>query len=125
VDEHADQNDLIRLWESLGDPQEGGEYRRNDARRPVPAGLSATVAVGRKQVVATLVNVSQTGLELKSRVRIPERSSVQVCLRDGGQWLRAQIAHCTGTIGGYKIGLRLQDAEAEQLQEPARFMRGA
>jgi len=120
MSEYDEPNDLIRLWSSLGDPQEGEEYRRDDVRRPVPAGLSATLAIGRKTLLAALVNVSQTGLELKSRVRIPERSPVQVCLRDGGQWLRARVVHCTGTIGGYKVGLKISEEEHEHREEPAR-----
>ena len=57
-----------------------------------------------------LVYASQEGVMVKNRGRIPARTPVwmEITLADDVFALLGQVAHCTQTVGGYKVGIELQ-----------------
>lgn len=56
-----------------------------------------------------LMQVSVTGISARAMREIPDRMKVAIRWRWNGQeqLLHGRVMHCTQTIGGYKIGLRL------------------
>jgi hypothetical protein len=78
---------------------------------------------------ATLLDVSLTGLMLRTFEEMPNRTAtaLHICVGDDECVVHAKSIHCTGTLAGYKVGFELQfpapaespAAPAEPLHEPA------
>lgn len=70
----------------------------------------------------SFMNISADGITLKGASEIPIGSRVVVHLNPEGSWfaLAGKVVHCTGTLGGFKIGITLdfcdEDA-ADSLEE--------
>ncbi len=104
--------------------------RRQHERFRPPMGsakLVFTLSTGARTVpvVRTLpiLDISEGGLAVKSETMVPLRTGVGLEVNLEGQPLlmMGQVARCTGTIGGYQIGIELifprtasDDAESEQ-----------
>ncbi len=66
----------------------------------------------------TLLNAALDGLMTRSREELPERVSVVLVLTtadDVEHRLLGEVVHCTGTVGGYKVGIRLRFAEPARI----------
>jgi hypothetical protein len=95
------------------------EIRRKHPRRTVAIG-TVDVAVTHKGTSAVwpgkLLNLSPAGVLIKQRRRIDCGIPVLVrlMLADEEAILPGSVVHCTETVGGYKVGIRLLfDNEAE------------
>lgn len=101
------RTELYNLWASLPAEPQAPEHRRREERRAALAGMTVRLQYGRTESTAPLLNVSPTGIEIRSRLNLPERSLLKVRLRDDGPWHSATVVHTTGTIGAFVIGLRV------------------
>jgi hypothetical protein len=56
-----------------------------------------------------VLEVSITGLMLRSRDELPEQTSLylEACVGEELAWLRGTVMHCTTSVGAYKVGVRL------------------
>jgi hypothetical protein len=104
VEKHADL-DIDASW------------RRTNERFSVGIGnativLSKPAQLGAGNVVrdAILLNISADGLMLKAQTNLPEDIGVGINLAMGDDTftLVGRIAHCTQTLGGFKVGVELK-----------------
>ena len=60
-----------------------------------------------------LVNVSAEGMTARGASSLPVETEVSVELNPEGTplWVRGRVVHCTETVGGFKIGIRLEFAD--------------
>ena len=79
------------------------EWRRGAVRRIIRAPVEIE-RQDRHAVRAHTLNACPDSLCVLSRVRLDARERVRVRLTHG-QWHSATVTHCTGTVGGFKIGL--------------------
>lgn len=83
------------------------EYRRSKARRS--SGALLEVDGNGKTLVATIVNVGPDSLCVRVREDIhATRVRVRRACEDGALWHGAEVIHCTETLGGYKLGLKVK-----------------
>ena len=83
------------------------EYRRSKARRISRTPLE--IDANGKTLVATIVNVGSDSLCVRVRedIRAGSRVRVRRACEDGSPWHGAEVIHCTETLGGYKLGLKV------------------
>ncbi len=94
-----------QLFERSEDaPQD--EWRRSDARRELWELVD--IEVERRVIKASARNVSPDSLGVICKKRIAIYANVRVRLASGGEWSDAQVAHCTETVGGFKVGLKFE-----------------
>lgn len=98
------------------------EYRRDDARRIVEFGSVRVIYQEWGSWVArsgTLLNASERGLMAMVKERVPSALQVrlEVTIRDETFALTGRVAHCTQTVGGFKIGFRLEFAPQKAADE--------
>jgi hypothetical protein len=84
----------------------GSEWRRRSQRRD----LQEAVVIRNEgvDVFANTINVSTSAMTVKSQR--PLNAGLQVNVRHASvvqEWYGMEVMHCTKTIGGFKIGLRL------------------
>lgn len=87
--------------------------RRSDERRCVEFGAVRLVFEQDGTPVmryGRLLNASEEGLMVKQYRDIPSAMPVriEVTIGDESFTLRGEVAHCTQTIGGFKVGIELQ-----------------
>jgi hypothetical protein len=96
---------LKELYEALPENREA-EHRRGDDRKAIDRLVSLEVEVnGKKIMIARLANVSSNSIGIVTDRPVPERTEAVVVI-DGERYEGATI-HCTQTIGGYKVGIRV------------------
>jgi len=84
--------------------------KRTEERAPASGDISLVLEDGhRPRYRAILLNISGCGLMVKADSEIPDRSLLQIELNGIGLARNAfgEVRHCTQTLGGYKIGIRL------------------
>ena len=86
--------------------------KRRDLRRAIAAGPIQVryAAEGRAcRQACWVLEVSAHGLTLRAPRSVPEGAFVDVWWPDEAQMLRLRgdVAHCTETVGGYKLGVKL------------------
>src|SRR5512143_2516651 len=92
------------------EPETG--VKRHSLRRAIAAG-PVQIRYGRDgragRQACWVLEVSANGLTLRALRAVPERDSVEIWWpeQDGVMRLRGTIAHCTGSVGGYKLGVTL------------------
>lgn len=92
-----------------------GDYepnvRRGDRRYQIQGELRVSFEDddGRHGRVLNILDVSNEGLMAKGNDSIPEATPVQmlVIVDEHPVEIRGEVVHCTGTLGGFKIGIRL------------------
>jgi hypothetical protein len=88
--------------------------RRGQRRYGVPLGGWRLLFHDREnhalEVRGTLRNASPTGVMLVCRQELSTNTPVLLAFNDGEREcvLTGEIAHCTSTIGGHKVGVRLR-----------------
>ncbi|MCP4590944.1 MAG: PilZ domain-containing protein [bacterium] len=55
-------------------------------------------------------DISEGGLGIRLRRRIPDRSMVRVTTDEYGPGIHARVMHCTETLGGFILGLEFAPA---------------
>ena len=57
----------------------------------------------------TLLQVSAEGLTIKSEEPVDEQTTLDLWINIDGEPMKVsgQIVHCTQTLGGYKLGIRI------------------
>jgi hypothetical protein len=106
-------------WQSLlarcvGEPQMEPLVRRRARRYAVNLGACRALYQGDRKPVelhVKLLNASQSGVMVMSRAKVPANIPVLLAFTPdiGEEYLLAgEIVHCTDTIGGYKVGIRLR-----------------
>lgn len=109
---------FVNLVEN-GDPE--STVRRRESRHPIVGEISVSFdEAGQTSTRSlSLLNVSHTGLTVKANeaLLIGTKVRVEVELDRKPLVVHGRVVHCTGTLAGTKIGIRLQfskgDAEAE------------
>lgn len=81
------------------------EWRRSVARRLVRAPVEIECP-GKPTVRAHTLNASPDSMCVLSRTKLDVHDRVRVRLMyERGGWHSATVVHCTGTVGGFKVGL--------------------
>lgn len=102
-----------RAWVQRFLPAEGDEHRRDEPRRLV-AGVTVRIAFHHRDnpraVRGKLRDTSDGGLQILLPVLIKENTLVVIQIETPEAYLAIGgiVMHCTQTVGGYKIGVRLQ-----------------
>ena len=98
------------LYDAAGAKAEprADEWRRSSARRTSPIPLE--VDLDGKILVAIIVNVGPDSLCVKVRedIRVGSRVRVRKACEEGVLWHGAEVLHCTETIAGFKLGLKVE-----------------
>ncbi len=102
-------------WESLvahHPAQPSPEHRRHESRRHTEIGTVELVykAGGRAvQRTGKLLNISLGGLLIREQEHLDcgTKMLIQARLDQRELLLVGQVAHCTETVGGYKVGIEL------------------
>jgi hypothetical protein len=96
-------------------PEMGSEWRRRTIRYPLCGEIRAAIRHpdGIMNRELALREVSVSGVMARYHQRLPESAPVRMEVRIGEYWLAVlgEIVHCTETIGGYKVGIRLHFPE--------------
>ena len=84
------------------------EWRRSSPRRTSDAPLE--VRANGRILTAVAVNVGPDSLCVRVREGVREGDAIRVrrAYEDGAPWYGAEVVHCTETLGGYKLGLRVE-----------------
>jgi hypothetical protein len=112
------------LSQHIATPEFEPPVRRGQRRYGVPLGSWRLLLHDKEdrpvEVRATLLNASLAGVMLLSRRELPENIPVLLAFCDGEQEyvLTGAIVHCTSTVGGHKVGVRLRFPEAPEPQTP-------
>ena len=111
------REDWLRILTIRVVPEAERLRKRRNRRYEVPDGLVKLVftletGVSRVAVVRTagLLQISKGGLMVKSHKPIPLGTGVamDVNLGDHAFTILGRVKHCTGTLGGFKVGIRVQ-----------------
>ncbi len=104
----ASENLASELFEELGELSEP-EWRRGSPRRDTHEALDLEYPTeeGMKVVLAYAINVAIDSMGITCREEFDQRDRVRVRRAFGETWSDARVMHCTPTIGGYKIGLKM------------------
>ena len=102
------ENIASELYEELCESPEQ-EWRRDSSRRETYEALDLEYPTeeGMKVILAYALNVSLDSLGISCREEFKPRDRVRIRRAFGENWSDAQVMHCTATIGGYKIGLKI------------------
>jgi hypothetical protein len=85
------------------------ENRRTEERRVID-GETVYLEIDGKtsQFAAVACDAGTNSVGIISQIPIKVGSHIRICMGNNAeQWREAQIVHCTGTCGGYKIGLMM------------------
>lgn len=86
------------------------EWRRGEARLDICVQVEVkvlrTTALSPQPVGGRTLNVASDSLAIVCRTPIAAGSRVRVAL-PSGRFCEADVVHCTQTVGGFKIGMRL------------------
>ncbi len=110
----GDWERLLEAWSPDRDPYDDLGMRRQTERHSLWTGIAKLTNVGRNPRgnpwVCSVLDVSATGLMVKTQRRIGERGLVRIelALQEQTLLLRGQVVHCTKTLAGYKTGIRLE-----------------
>ena len=92
-------------------PELGKNLRRGTRRYPVMGEAKLTYEKDGRNYRRTfdIINVSRGGLTLKGydEVKMDTLIDVKVTLGPHVARLKAKVVHCTGTLGGHKVGIEL------------------
>lgn len=94
------------------DPEESG-HRRNDERYYIALGSVKLVFEENGAPVertGRVLNASDGGLMIKQYQDIPSNTQLQIEATIGEESfaLAGRVAHCTQTVGGFKVGIELE-----------------
>ncbi len=65
----------------------------------------------RRLVYATTRDISESGIGVKCRDRLPQFTNVRVYVNDGEEYVSAVVRHSTGTLGGFIVGTEFTDTD--------------
>ncbi len=84
------------------------EHRREVARRSGSTPLE--IEADGRNLVAIFVNVGPDSLcvRVRKEVRAGSRVRVRKACEDGAPWHGAEVIHCTETMIGFKLGLKVE-----------------
>jgi len=101
---------VAELVESATPQRSSPEYRREETRIDVCAHVDIevmrTTGVVLQSMRGRILNVASHSLTVVCRQRIVAGSRIRVILASG-RFCESDVVHCTQTIGGHKIGLKL------------------
>ncbi|MHC4442610.1 MAG: hypothetical protein ACYTBZ_21315 [Planctomycetota bacterium] len=104
--------DLVReLFDVASDPDDAHvRGRRSGARRvSLQEPLDLEIGGERYPSIAVARDVGTDAIGITSNMPIEEHSRIRVRRAlTLGQWSEASVIHCTETIGGYQIGLKIE-----------------
>ena len=107
-DNEQPDNLARQLYATADADPPAAEYRRSSKRRTSAVPLE--VEANGKTLVATIVNVGPDSLCVKVREDIHATTiRVRQACKDDAPWCSAEVIHCTETLGGYKLGLKVKD----------------
>lgn len=93
-------------------PEVKSDLKRATPRYPLPGDIKVTFKDSSKASVRrlALLNASEGGLTTKGQTKIDLDTEVVIELNPEGTpfLVRGRIAHCTETLGGFKIGIELR-----------------
>lgn len=92
------------------------KVRRTTRRYPCDGEIKVTGEIDGEPFRGTwdLIQVSMTGISARASREVPDRMKVALRCRWGSQdlSLRGRVMHSTQTVGGYKVGIRLDFPDA-------------
>lgn len=108
--EHAASENLANeLYDELCELSDQ-EWRRDCPRRETHEALDLEYP-GEDGIVrvttAYAINVSYNALGITCRQEFRQRDRIRIRRAFGEKWTNAQVVHCTPTVGGFKIGVRI------------------
>lgn len=90
--------------------------RRNTRRYPCSGEIKVSGEIDDEPFRGTwnLLQVSMTGISARADREVPDRMKVTIRWRWGSQdvFVRGRVMHSTQTVGGYKVGVRLEFPDA-------------
>ncbi len=93
------------------------DARRTNARFPIDGDVKVAFIRDGDQHhrMLKMINISVQGITAKGNNEIPEGTRLEVELEFDGITLQTdgEVVHCTDTLGGFKIGIRLDLREDE------------
>ena len=102
----------VELISTLGEPEVEPKFRRTHRRYPCNGEIKVRFATdeGMKQRTWSLIQVSSEGITAIAPEEVPDRFRIDIewHREDEIIMLSGRIVHCTQTIGGYKIGVKLK-----------------
>ena len=104
----ASPNLASELFEELCDGP-AQEWRRDGARRDTHEAIDLEYPTeeGMNVSLAYALNVAIDSMGITCRREFNKRDRVRVRRAVGETWTDAVVMHCTPTVGGYKIGLKM------------------
>ncbi len=108
TDKTAAENLASELYDELCDTPVQ-EWRRDFTRRDTHEAIDLEYPTedGMDVVLAYALNVSVDSMGITCRQEFSKRDRVRVRRAFGETWTEAVVMHCTSTVGGYKIGLKI------------------
>ncbi len=104
-----------RFLEQTVVPTAAPDARRKHKRYDVEGELKVRFVKGRKEYSRTwtLLQLSYGGVTAKASNEVPMDLVVEMGINIDGHLLgaRGRVTHCTGTLGGYKVGIKLEFQE--------------
>jgi hypothetical protein len=124
--QRVDQKAVIADW--LGQARKEGQEDTFAGKRrwprvtwQVPVVLEINTGRGRTQTCyATSRDVSEGGLGLRTRQRVPVMALVRVTAGDDDRSVLGRVAHCTDTLGGFLVGIEFMAEPQALLAAPQR-----
>ena len=109
-DEDVASREILRRWLAKAQAEGGVPDEVLQKRARVRTSWSALIEVRdrrEERIRGRIFNVSEDGLGIQCRTKIPEWAEVRIHLRgEPDEVLNGVVVHCTETVGGFKIGIR-------------------
>lgn len=107
---------LVDTWLSEARKTGQGDNYAGKRRHPryewqVPAVIEVDPDLpSRRLLYATTRDISESGLGLRCRTRLPQFTNVRLYVNDGEEPVTAVVRHSTGTLGGFLVGVEFVPA---------------
>ncbi len=66
----------------------------------------------RRLIYATTRDISESGVGVRCRDRLPQFTNVRIYVNDGEEYVSAVVRHSTGTLGGFIVGTEFTETDA-------------
>lgn len=109
------QAEWASVIEAIASSSSLPEHRRHELRHVMNFGLAILTyddpSTGRphRDTGVAVIDLSLTGMMLRARHDLPRHTPIEIDL-DLWEWrgyLRGEVAHCTQSLSGYKLGIEL------------------
>ncbi len=121
----ATKQEWLKIVVAFSRTNKKSEFRRTSGRYACTGEIKVLGEINDEPFKQTwsLMQLSAEGLTARSHLAIPEETHVSIHWHQGEQdlVLLGQVRHCTQTVGGYKVGIKLEFPKNQPTRDTIRL----